>query len=199
MNIKTLTLAASFLLATGSLFAQENEKIKYSNVTEFGFTTVSPRGISLEATTAHGFSIEKQHHFGLGTGMGVCFHRGGFVTSNDFYGYSSSTHGKIYMPIFFNYRFCFKPEKTFSPHVNIAVGGLATNDGAGIYSAITMGFKAGAFSFSSGLSFMPICVKEDYYGYYYDNWGNIRPETTPKIFNKWYFPFGITLKAGFTF
>jgi len=199
MKTSALTLAA-FLVMSISLSAQENEtkeKMKYSNVTEFGFTTASPQGISIEATTAHGFSIEKQHHFGLGTGIGVCFRGDGFTTYTSPYSYTTS-YAMTYMPIFFNYRYCFKPEKKFSPHVNIAVGGLTAEKGAGIYSAITMGFKAGAFSFSSGLSFMPLCVKEDIYGYYYyDDWGNYHPTT--KTINQWYFPFGLTLKLGFTF
>ena len=170
MKVQTLTLVAAFLLAGFSLSAQEDEAketIRYSNVTEFGFTTASPRGISLEATTAHGISIEKQHCFGLGTGIGV-----NFLNRNS-YNYTNRT--TVYMPVFFNYRLYFKPEKTFSPHVNIAVGGLVLEEGTGIYSSIAMGFKAGSFSFSSGLSFMPFCTDE------------------------WYYPFGMTLKVGFSF
>ena len=190
MNVRALILAAAFLTATMSLFAQEsekNEKIKYSNVTEFGFSTASPKGFSFEATTAHGFSLEKQHHFGLGTGIGVWYN-------------SVSNRGNTYMPIFFNYRFYFKPNKTFSPHINVAVGGLAIEDVAGIYSAITMGFRSGAFSFSSGFSFMPYCVITKHYLYYYNEWGIIYPaEPNSKTFTNWYYPFGITLKLGFAF
>ena len=195
MKAKALTLAA-FLVISISLAAQENEKkekMKYSNVTEFGFTTASPKGISFEATTAHGFSVEKQHHFGLGTGIGINLH---ITTNTHPWGTYSSLLGTIYMPIFFNYRYCFKPEKPFSPHINIALGGI-TSDNMGVYSVIAMGFKSGAFSFSSGLSFMPFVVTEYYYDYYYDEWGIYQSNT--KSESKWLYPFGLTLKVGFTF
>jgi len=165
MNVRALVLAAAFLAVSASLSAQENETkepIGYSNVTEFGLLTASPMGVSLEGTTAHGFSINKQHHFGFGTGIGVNF---------------STNHSAVtYMPIFLNYRVYFKPEKTFSPQFNIALGGLVTQNGFGAYSSVTMGFRAGKFSFSSGLSCMPI---NDWFG--------------------WAFPLGITLKWGFAF
>jgi len=164
MKARALVLAA-FLAGFVSLSAQESETKEtttYSNVTEFGFLTASPKGVSLEATTAHGFSINKQHNFGLGTGIGVNF--------------STNYSAVSYMPVFVNYRLYFKPEKSFSPHVNIAVGGLITRDGYGGYSSITMGFRAGKFSFSSGLSFMPI---NEWFG--------------------WEYPFGVTLKFGFAF
>jgi len=184
MNIRTLTLAVAFLTATISLFAQKNEKnekIKYSNVTEFGFSTARPNGFSFEATTAHGFSLEKQHHFGLGTGFGV------------WYNYTSNV-GAAYMPIFFNYRYYFKPDKTFSPHINVSIGGITAENSMGAYSSIAFGFKSGAFSFSSGLSFMPFY--QTYYGYF-DDFGGIFYDNYS--FREWQYPFGITLKVGFAF
>jgi len=186
MNIKAFTLAAIFLTATVFLSAQENEKnekMKYSNVTEFGFFASSPRGISVEATTAHGFSFQKQHHFGLGVGFGVYIH----------WYYYRPNRGTMYMPIFFNYRYYFKQGEKFSPHINVAVGGITIEDGAGVYSAITMGFKAGAFSFSSGLSFMPFYRKFEINS---SPWETFAP---PYSLTKWYYPFGMTLKVGFAF
>jgi len=176
------------LLVSVSLFAQESEKIekiRYSNITEFGFITTSPQSFGLDITTVHGFSINKQHHIGLGFGIG-----GGFLES-----YDGINDGYYYSPIFFNYRLYFKPEKKFSPHVNVSLGGMiATENIAGVYSSIAAGFKAGAFSFSSGLSFMPFHLERQKIvyngGYYYDQLVNI---------NKWYYPFGLTLKFGFTF
>ena len=192
MKTRALTLAA-FLVISVSLAAQENEKIKYSNVTEFGFTAASPKGISFEATTAHGFSIEKQHHLGLGTGIGtILLNQGGY------YNKPKRTNSTVYMPIFFNYRVYFKPDKKFSPHVNIAVGGLTIEDGAGVYSAVTMGFKVGAFSFSSGLSFMPYYRKYYFHGFFYEAWGTII-EQKSYTYTEWYYPFGMTLKLGFAF
>jgi len=174
MKARIFVLAA-FLLVSISLSAQENEKkehAKYSNITEIGFVTASPQGIAIEATTAHGVLFDKTHQLGLGLGIGMGFR----------YGYSNP-----HMPIFFNYRCYLKPNNTFSPHVNMAVGGLILLDGVGIYSSVTMGFRAGFFSFSSGLSFTPI------YGSGY------RPRYKPPISDSWDFPFGITLKVGFTF
>ena len=182
MKARVFVLAA-ILAAAVSLSAQENESnesIRYSNVTEFGFVTASPQGVGLEATTAHGFSVNKQHHFGLGFGIGVSFRRNSTPVT--------------YMPVFLNYRLYFRPDKTFSPHVNISAGGVALEESVGGYASITMGFRAGKFSFSSGLSVMPILrdveVKEPYpyYG------------TCIAIYEtKWTYPFGITLKWGFSF
>ena len=172
MRTRAFVLAA-FLSATVTLSAQENEKIKYSNITEFGMITASPMGIGGEGTTVQGIAIDKQHLLGLGVGIGL----------NSHFHYLAA-----YMPIFVNYRYYFNPNKTFSPHVNASLGGLIVEDGGGIYSSLTAGFKAGYFSFSSGLSFM--AVNEKMYG-----WDYYRP----KSYGYWSFPFGITLKCGFTF
>ena len=202
MRIKALTLATAFLSAGFALSAQENdtkETIKYSNVTEFGVTAASPRGVSLEATTAHGVSVNKKHHFGLGMGIGLCYRKGGFITDVFGPGYST-TNAKVYMPIFFNYRYYFKPDKTFSPHINVSVGGLAMDDdGYGICSSITAGFKVSAFSFSSGLSFMPIHREQNTIQYYssVDAWGY--PTSISYSAPGWSYLLGITLKFGFSF
>ena len=193
MNVRALVLAAAFLAVSISLSAQENETkevVKYSNITEFGLLTTSIKGVCLEATTIHGISINKAHHLGLGFGIGGCF-------------YSDAYFGEIfgYTPIFLNYRFYFKPEKTFSPHVNISTGGLVIEDGYGVYSSITMGFRAGKFSFSSGLSFMPM-YKEIYkhqFVEYIDYWGNYNRFSYSTSKWQWSYPFGITLKWGFAF
>ena len=158
MKPRVFVFAAFLLAASVSLSAQETkENIAYSNITEFGFFTTSPKGIAIEATTVQGFSIDKIHHLGLGFGIGGCIYSG---------------FGGAYMPLFMNYRLYFKPEKSFSPHVNAALGGLITVDGGGVYSALTMGFISGNFSFSSGVSLM-----------LFD--GDL--------------PFGITIKCGFSF
>ncbi|MCL2131194.1 MAG: hypothetical protein FWH36_01875 [Lentimicrobiaceae bacterium] len=173
--MRTTALALSILLVSASLFAQENKsegKFKYSNITEFGFITVNPQSFAFEGTTVQGFSINKKHHLGLGIGMGV----------NLEYGY--------YMPVFANYRLYFHPERTFSPHVNYALGGIIMEESGGIYNTLTAGFKAGAFSFDSGLSWMMVTRRErgyvPAYGYYVNDWHA-------------YFPFGFVLKFGFSF
>jgi len=172
MKAKALTLAA-FLVISISLAAQENEKIKYSNVTELGYIAVSPKGVMLEVATVNGVAIDKQHHFGLGVGFGTnVFH-------------TSFEKVFVFMPIFFNYRNYFKPERNFSPHLNVSLGGIAMEGGYGFYSSLTMGFRAKAFSFSSGLSFTPMYREVDTYHFV----SNL----------KWTRLFGIVLKCGFTF
>ncbi|MCL2131195.1 MAG: hypothetical protein FWH36_01880 [Lentimicrobiaceae bacterium] len=215
--MKTAALALSILAASVSLFAQENEnkeKFRYSNITEFGFISASPKGISLEAITVQGFSIDKTHHLGLGLGMGENF----YPYTETSYGLDYSyTETAPYMPVFLNYRFYFKPNKVFSPHINIALGGLLSEEmSGGFYSVLTMGFKAGKFSFSSGLSLMAInrtvVEYQDYWnegywreGYWYNGnwiegwwiegyWGQRREQK-----EKWFHPFGLVVKCGFTF
>ena len=69
-RLKIFVLAA-VLLTNASLSAQENEKISYSNITEFGLITASPKGIGVEATTAHGIAFDKTHILGFGVGIGI--------------------------------------------------------------------------------------------------------------------------------
>ena len=198
-------ITAAFLAASISLIAQENgtkEKITYSNVTEFGLLTASPKGVAFEATTAHGVSFDKQHNLGLGFGIGVRLYTTTY--SDPYYFYTSKrTNTNVYMPIFLNYRLYFRPEKTFSPHMNIAVGGLMqADDGKGMYSSITMGFRAGKFSFSSCISLMAVNQQETvtkYYDYVDPYNGYIYTTSYSVREWKWSYPFGITLKWGFSF
>jgi hypothetical protein len=152
--LSVLFISASIV----SIYAQENESksvINYSNITEFGLITTSPRSVGIEGTSINGFSINQKHNIGVGIGFG-----GSFYTD-----YYTAT---AYTPVFFNYHLYFKPDKKFSPHFNIAAGGLLAKDGEGIYSSITAGFRAGKFSFSSGISFMAIYREEERYATYYD-------------------------------
>ena len=176
-----------FLLASVSLFSQENETketLRYSNITEFGFFTTSPRSVGFESTTVNGFSINQQHCLGMGLGFGYIL-----GISDDYFFF--------HMPMFINYRLYFKPEKSFSPHLNAAIGGTMITDGGGIYSAVTVGFRAGKFSFSSGISFMAIEEKVNESISIYGDYGWIGYET--KTVKKWFYPLGISLKCGFSF
>jgi len=182
-----LTIAFLFALVFQYVFAQEQEvaqkkSFAYSNITEGGFFTTSPNGAAFEVTTIHGFSVNKKHNWGFGFGIGVSSN---FYNSNY---YSSSSH--VYCPMFVNYRHYFSPEQTFSPHLNVSLGGVEVNKGSGVYSAITMGFRIRKFSLSSGMSFMAVKKEEDYSPYY-----------PPPIFTttKWYYPYGITIKCGVAF
>ena len=180
MKYKALTIIA-LVTASVTLSAQENEaaeKIRYSNITEAGFMTTSHIGVAFEATTVQGFSFDKQHHLGFGVGIGMSSH---------------FSYHAAYMPLFVNYRYYFNPKKNFSPHVNASLGGLIKQEGAGIYSAFTAGFRHGKFSFSSGLSFMAV---EDGYGYYWRQGSQFPIQVS---YPNWTFPFGITMKLGFAF
>ena len=172
MKSKAFLLAA-VLLTSISLSAQEKEikeDIGYSNITEAGLFAAGPWGMNIEATTIHGFSLNKQHHFGLGFGIGNC------IMFDMPFG-----KGGIYMPVFANYRYYFYPKKSFSPHVNASLGGLIMENGSGMYSALAMGIKSGHFSLSSGFSFTMMVQP--------DGWGEYEA----------YFTWGLVLKCGFTF
>jgi len=168
-----------------ALFAQNEEiktKISYSSITDFGFMTASPRGFSFEATTTHGFSLDKKHHFGIGIGIGL----------NQNGKYSSSPI--VYMPFFANYRVYFNPDKNFSPHFNLALGGFMLRVGGGAYSSASIGFKVGKFTLSQGLSFFALRKEEVWREYNYPYYGY-----KEKREMRWYFPVGLTFKWGFAF
>jgi len=178
MRARALAFIA-FLLVSGSLFSQEKETIKYSNITECGFFATSPRSLGWEVTTVNGFSAHRQHCLGLGLGFGYIL---GFA--DDYF--------LLHTPVFINYRLYFKPDNSFSPHLNIAMGGTMVTDGGGFYSSVTMGFKSKKFSFSSGLSFLAV-EREVERGNYH--WGYWRTE----LIKEWIYPLGLTIKCGFTF
>ena len=202
--MKVKLFIVTFLSVSISLLAQENkenkenkdnEKIAYSNITEFGFATTSFKSIAFEGTTVHGFSLQKQHHFGLGIGIG-------YSSCSDY------NYGTAYTPVFLNYRLYLFPDRKRSPHVNVSLGGLVVEDGGGFYYSITMGYKNGKFSFSSGVSLIQVCREEtvyydpiitypDPYDPYYTVYRSPDPDHYLK--KSWYFPFGISLKFGFTF
>ncbi|MDR2011341.1 MAG: hypothetical protein LBQ22_12755 [Bacteroidales bacterium] len=180
MKTKTLILSVVLLVLPFFNYAQEStesENIGYSNITEMGFQVTSPRGVAFEVTTINGICFNKKHSIGIGVGIGV----------NDHNTYSDAT---AYNPIFLNYRLYFKPGKTFSPHVNLAAGGMIAKDGGGLYSSLTAGFRAGVFSFSSGLSLFAVQREKTYQIPYEGYYTKVKD---------WYYPFGITIKVGFSF
>ena len=140
MRVRIIAIGL-LLFVCVSLFAQESDsnRISYSNITEWGSANISILPsfcYAYELTTIQGISIDKKYHIGLGTGIG-----GGFSSIG------------IYTPLFLNYRLYFKPDRKFSPHLNISMGVLIGEDFIGIRSAITSGFITRRFSFSSGFSF----------------------------------------------
>ena len=202
MNSKKLSIRAVFaiILLSSVSYAQEKENMTYSNITEFGFRAVSPRGIAFDATTVNGIAINKQHLLGIGIGIGGSFIYNNTIYISSFEDYDyKNVPGAAYMLVYLNYRCYFNPQQKFSPHINISLGGLMTQDGYGGFSSITAGFRAGRFSFASGFSFMPMLrsVEVGYYNGRYDDYGNWYYPTN--TISKWYYPFGFTLKVGFSF
>jgi hypothetical protein len=184
-----------FFFSSVMLFAQENEtkdSITYSNLTEFGIISLSPQCFSFETTVVQGFALNRQHHFGLGIGIGGHFRMGEMTDDPVLFS----------IPVFLNYRYYFKPDKTFSPHLNAVLGGMMLNRGWGLCAAIATGFRVGKFTLASGLSFLALKHQVRWYenvtyfspseDYYYE-------ETIERTFSKWSFPLGITLKWGFAF
>ena len=186
MKVRLVLTAICISLFAFANAQEETSKINYANITEGGIITASPRGVALEATTINGFSINKSHVVGLGFGIGISYNQ------------SYVGNGAAYTPIFVNYRYYFKPDQKFSPHVNAAVGGLITEDGGGIYSTITAGFRVKRFSFSSGISMMALQRDVnlwDYYGSGIDVGGCV----VDSYEKEWFYPFGFVIKCGFSF
>lgn len=156
---------------------QEEKKVKYSNITEWGLLgSPSERFIALEGTTVNGFAIGG-HNLGIGLGLGL----GGDLDDEP----------GVYCPIFINYRYYFNPLKSFTPHINVALGGMSRVEAMGIYSTLTTGFRSHKFSFSSGFFFQAYESEiwdYDQYGIYYN--------TNKK---EWRYPWGIMIKVGFSF
>ena len=200
MKIRALIVTSSFLLASISLSAQKKEstEVKYSIIGEFGMVGAGLKGIGIETTVVHGISFNKQHLVGLGIGFGDNFYS---VKYSSPYSTSISTTSAVYTPVFINYRFYFKPEKMFSPHINMAIGGLWIERGEGVFSSLTMGFKVGMFSFASGLSFMAIHQKDgqEFFEYFDPNTNAFYSYSLPDPVWIWRYPFGVTLKVGFSF
>ena len=201
MRAITFTLAVAFLLVFVSLSAQEKENtgtVKHSIIGEIGMVAAGPRGVGIEATVINGVSFNKQHLVGLGIGFGNNFYS---IRHSTPYSTTITSSSAVYTPIYINYRYYFKPEKTFSPHINVAAGGLWIENGEGLFSSLTMGFRVGFFSFSSGLSFMAIHQKEGmkFEEYYDPSTNTFYSYSLPESVWLWRYPFGITLKVGFTF
>ena len=160
----------------------DNAKVKYSNITEWGpCASPSASYFSLEGTTSNGIAIGG-HRIGLGLGLGI-----GAEFENG--------EPTVYCPIYLNYRYYFNHENSFSPHINVALGGVSRMDGMGIYSILSSGFKSGKFSLSTGL-FLQAYEKEIINTYYDSETGLTVTESPVK---KWLYPWGIMIKLGFVF
>ena len=162
--------------------AQEQEQlpaIKYAVAIEGGFQA-GLHYFGEEYTVVNGFRINDKHVVGLGIGVGFKF-----VDFN------------LYCPMYANYRYYFKLGD-FSPHINIALGGMTTTDGGGIYSTLTTGVRSNKFTFSSGIFFQAYQYKESYYEVIYDPYGYYSQHVEGyKTTNE--FPWGFIVKLGVAF
>jgi len=145
---------------------QKQTSVKYSVLVESGFQA-GWGYVGFEHTVVNGIRINDKHAVGVGLGFGTP------IFSN------------MYCPIYANYRYYFN-KKDFSPHVNVALGGVMFDEGGGLYSTITSGFRFHRFSFSSGMFFQT--SQDDR-----DLWGSLAGSRYK------YFSWGFVLKAGVTF
>ena len=190
--MKTKLIATAWCLCVFSFThaQKDTSNYRYANITEAGIFAASPRGIGLEVTTVNGIAINKHHVIGIGFGIGASFHR----TYSDYnYYYYGNERG--YTPIFANYRYYFKPDNRFCPHITGALGGVVMSHGGGLYTAVSAGFRVNKFSFSSGISFMPVRRMS----YFYPDYGYFFEYDYRKSVYKWHYPFGFMIKCGFSF
>lgn len=157
---------AAALLTCSSAFAQNSstqndvtpKKLSYNFIMEFG-NYFGSKTTGLTGVAINSLSIKDQNLIGIGVG------------------YEMDVNDQTAIPLFFNFRHYFnRPERKVTPLVNIAVGtrlcftdrhawteiydpitGYYTSfDDSytefipGLYASMTAGFKAKAFSFSSG-------------------------------------------------
>jgi len=162
--------------------AQEQEQqptIKYAVSIESGFQA-GWHYFGQEHTVVNGFRINDKHVVGFGIGIGFKL--------VDF---------SLYCPIYANYRYYFNTND-FSPHINIALGGMMTADGGGIYSTLTTGFRHHRFTFSSGIFFQAYQYQAYYSEVRYDPYGYYSQYIEGyKTTNE--FPWGFIVKLGVAF
>jgi len=139
--------------------------VRYSNITEIGLILAGEGGL-FGLTTVNGISINRKHLIGVGLGLGL-----GDITHVDEFRFFPDGYAFIYA----NYRIYFKPDKNFSPFINLAAG-VALEMKTGVYSSITGGFRYKYFSLTGGLANIAI----------------------PCTCAEWHYPFGFSLKIGFT-
>lgn len=160
--LKTIAIiSVAVLCGLGNLSAQEqqNKKIAYNFINEYGFFL----GKNVGWTGVFINSIAFNQNDLIGVGIG--------------YGLNTASYQEV--PIFFNYRHYFESGKTLKPLINVAAGiGLhywneevgepvydqyghinyydyhdVNKHGAGLYATISGGFRVKALSFTGGFFF----------------------------------------------
>jgi hypothetical protein len=140
-KIVLLTLLAVLTLTPALISAQNDNNGRFSVINEYG-PFFGQNTIGFTGTFVAGYTLPNQQEmFGLGVGYeaGVDINQG--------------------IPMFLNFRHIFKPNKTFSPIVNVAIGtrycipNYYNNSDWGYYMTVGSGFQANLFSLSGGLFF----------------------------------------------
>lgn len=157
-TIAVLLVALFCGLSTLSAQEQQEKKITYSFINEYGFFVGRYQGIT--GVFVNGIAIQKNNLLGIGVGYGL--NSGSFQE----------------MPVFLNYRHYFDRGRTLVPCINLAAGvGFHfwdedvrvpyTNEygydsytwenvnkyGVGLYATVAGGFRVKAFSFTGGFFF----------------------------------------------
>ena len=172
--MKKLVFGFLILVCSFQLFAQEGQtaSIKYAVSIEGGYHAGLREAAGMECVVVNGIRIDQQHVFGLGIGIGGMINYG------------------VYCPVFANYRYYFTTSTTFTPHVNVALGGIIFEDSGGLYSTFTTGFTQRKFTLSTGLFIFSGQPSRVYYEYgYRDNYN----------YRSYRVPWGFMIKVGVAF
>lgn len=184
---KIILASLALIFSCFQLFAQEQTQeqeekpveMKYAVSIESGYQAGLNGWIGMEHVVVNGFRLNKQHVVGLGIGFGYFF--------ND----------EMYCPIYLNYRYYFTTKSSFTPHVNIALGGLTVEDGGGLYSTLTTGFRKHKFTLSTGIFFFAYQYESGYQEVLYDQYGSPRYINHKDITTE--MPWGFMIKLGVAF
>jgi hypothetical protein len=164
-KITIIIIAILFMAAPVLSYGQEentqnDKKISYTFINEYGFYTGNTAGFT--GIFINGIKFNKtQDVVGLGLGYEVDTH--------PYQHWSNNVEGAQTIPVFVNYRHYFPSKKRLKPLVNIGMGTrinfwreinyfeysyLHPNEkqkvGIGLYGTLAAGFKVKALSFTSG-------------------------------------------------
>lgn len=157
-NVAVLFLALFCGLSTLSAQEQQEKKVTYNFINEYGFFV--GKNIGMTGVFINGIAIKQNNLLGIGVG----------------YGLNSGSYQEV--PIFLNYRHYFDRGRTLKPCINLAAGAgfhfwseevrvPYTNEngyqsfywedvnkhGIGLYATVAGGFRVKAFSFTGGFFF----------------------------------------------
>jgi hypothetical protein len=131
----------------------DNQTGRFSVINEYG-PFFGQNTVGFTGTFVAGYTFPNQKEM---LGLGVGYEVGGEIGQG--------------LPVFFNFRHIFKPNRSFSPIVNVAAGirycvrhYYVLDQNVGYYLTISSGFQAKLFSFSGGLFFKSYGTSSFYTG-----------------------------------